>query len=70
MELECVIISHVDWVKAAESEHFDAYEDNTDNLEKDWGLVHLGFADEDEDSFVFLITDKSKWFLAKIKHGF
>jgi len=69
MKEEYVILTHTQWVNAAQSENFDAYEHNTDDLEESWGLQMMGFADEEHDSFEFRITDKQKWFLTKIKYG-
>lgn len=69
MKSEYVILSHTQWVNAAQAENFDAYTDNTDDLEESWGLQMMGFADEEYDSFEFRITDKQKWFLARIKYG-
>ena len=74
MKLKFVTIIHKDWVNAAEAEGFDPYEDSTDDLEESWGLSCMGYADEEEPSggdysFKFMIIDKRKWFLAKIKHG-
>jgi hypothetical protein len=74
MKSEYVILSHKQWVDAAELEGFDPYEHSTDDLEESWGLLMMG-SGEDSDSpsiysFEFMIVDKRKWFLAKIKHGF
>jgi hypothetical protein len=67
---EYIILTHQQWVDAATSVGFDAFEDCTDALEESWGLQMMGFADAEYDSFQFLITDKKKWFLSKIKYGF
>jgi hypothetical protein len=65
-----VILTHKQWVDAAEFEGFDAYKDSSDDLDESWGLLMIGFADENEESFEFFVMDKRKWFIAKIKHGF
>lgn len=66
---EYVVLTHTQWISAATQAGFDAYDDSSDDLEEDWGLMYMRAEDLHMDTFRFLITDKQKWFLAKIKYG-
>lgn len=65
---EYAILTLTQWTNAATQAGFDAYEDSSDDLEESWGLLYLEA--EDVNTYRFLITDKQKLFLAKIKYGF
>lgn len=69
MALDEITISLLAWTSAADSENFDAIKQDSACLEESWGLVQIG-SDENYEFLRFLVTDKAKWFLAKIKHGF
>lgn len=66
---EYAILTLTQWTNAATQAGFDAYEDSSDDLEESWGLLYLGAEDEHMNTYRFLITDKQKLFLAKIKYG-
>lgn len=67
-----ILITESSWIKAAEAEKAEILGLHHDDMEAEWGLQFIGYAYDDisSDYLQFLITDKNKYFLAKIKHGF